>query len=81
MTVVPIAVGERLYGKVDRLPGVFYVATMFSHLGFIPIWPRGTYLVIDGSEDEKAFGGMTFRGIPIRASAGQLRWRTRLLFC
>ncbi len=37
--------GERLYGYVDRVPGLGYVATQFFHFNFVPIFPMGSYAV------------------------------------
>jgi hypothetical protein len=44
-----LIVGTRLFGKVDHLPGRFYVATRFAHVNFIPLFPTGSWLVQDGS--------------------------------
>jgi hypothetical protein len=38
--------GTRLYGKVDEVPGLFYVATLFFHVQFIPVLPRRSLLVM-----------------------------------
>jgi hypothetical protein len=54
--------GEKLYGKVDRVPGVFFVGTMFFHIWFVPFIPYKTMLVID-----KDFG-RTIRGFPMTLS-------------
>jgi hypothetical protein len=51
--------GSRLYGKVDRVPGLFYVATVFFHLWFIPLIPTATYVVLEGSEDGEGWKGVT----------------------
>jgi hypothetical protein len=40
-----VHVGESLYGKVDQVPGLFHVATKFSHAYYLPIVPQGSYLV------------------------------------
>lgn len=37
--------GSRLYGKVERLPNGWYVATRFAHFDFIPLIPTGSFLV------------------------------------
>jgi hypothetical protein len=50
--------GTRLYGKVDRVPGLFYVATHFAYLQFIPLFPTASYLIIDGTEGSKGFQGV-----------------------
>jgi hypothetical protein len=51
--------GERLYGKVDQIPGLFYVGTKFFYFQFIPLFPVRSYLVFVGHED---------RGVPIGLS-------------
>jgi len=38
--------GTRLYGKVDEVPGLFHVATVFFHVQFIPVLPRRSVLVL-----------------------------------
>jgi hypothetical protein len=38
--------GVRLYGRVDRVPGLCYVSTRFVHVWFIPLIPLETYLVL-----------------------------------
>jgi hypothetical protein len=58
-----VVFGERMYGKVDRVPGLCYVVTKFAHLNFIPLFPTGGYIVIEGSES-----GGQFRGKPIGVS-------------
>lgn len=46
-----IHVGSGLFGKVDRVPGLFFVATRFYHVNFFPIHPQGSYLVFEGKVD------------------------------
>ncbi len=55
-----IMFGTRLYGKVDRVPGLFYVASHFAYLNYVPLFPTGSYLVFEGSES-----GEQFRGVPL----------------
>src|SRR5262245_33561731 len=55
--------GTRLYGKVDRVPGLFYVSTHFFYAQFIPLFPTSSYLIIDGTE-----GGQGFQGVKIPMS-------------
>jgi hypothetical protein len=50
-------VGSELYGAVDRIPGLCYVATKFDHVFFLPLLPAGTYIVWEGSEHEEGFQG------------------------
>jgi xanthosine utilization system XapX-like protein len=42
--------GQRLFGKVDQVPGCFYVATRCYHFQFLPLLPRESYLVLEGTE-------------------------------
>jgi hypothetical protein len=46
MPIVTIPTGTSLYGRVDNIPGVGYVATEFSHVGFFPLWPQRSFLVL-----------------------------------
>ena len=41
--------GERFYGKVDQVPGVCHVATLFGHFFWFPLFPLRTYVVADES--------------------------------
>jgi hypothetical protein len=62
--------GERLYGKVDQVPGRCYVATLFIHFFFLPLAPERSFLVFEDSlRSEIHFPHIfnhTFRGIPLR---------------
>ncbi len=49
--------GQRLYGKCERVPGEFYVATKFFHLWYIPLIPLGSWVVIEGSDGEDGWRG------------------------
>src|SRR5947209_3551118 len=60
--MLPTISGERLFGKVDRVPGVCYVATMFAHINFLPLVPIRSYIVVEGTESSKEFRG---RPIPL----------------
>lgn len=42
--------GDKLYGKIYQVPGVCYVATVFFHFWFLPIWPMRSYIVFEGEE-------------------------------
>ena len=50
--------GTRLYGKVDGIEGIGYVATKFAHIWYIPVIPLSSWLVL-------AEHGEGWRGIPI----------------
>jgi hypothetical protein len=56
-----LIVGTRLFGKVDHVPGHFYVATRFAHVGFFPLVPTGSWLVEDGSQTSRK-SGSSWRG-------------------
>jgi hypothetical protein len=47
--------GTTLYGSVDRVPGLCYVATMFFHAFYLPLIPLGTMIVEEGSERGNIF--------------------------
>jgi hypothetical protein len=53
-----IHVGTRLSGKVDQVPGLFYVATEFFHLQFIPLIPLRSHVIFDGTEKDETFSGV-----------------------
>jgi hypothetical protein len=59
-----IMFGTQFYGKVDHVPGLFYVSTRFAHLNYVPLAPTGSYLILDGSES-----GDNYRGVSIGLSA------------
>jgi len=42
--------GTGLFGKVEVVPGVCYVATSFFHVNFIPLVPTESWVIIAGSE-------------------------------
>src|SRR5688572_6535514 len=41
-----IVFGARMYGRVDEVPGLFYVATQFFHIYYLPLVPMGSRLVL-----------------------------------
>ncbi len=53
--------GEKLYGKVDRINGVAYVATRFFHLWYFPLVPLTSFIVIAGTESEDGFQGVEIK--------------------
>lgn len=67
--------GTFRYGRVDQVPGRFYVATQFLHFCFVPLIPLQSY-VIKGEELEK------FQGIPIPMSLKSvfMTWGRTILF-
>src|SRR5258708_7674417 len=56
--------GERLYGAVDRVPGVLHVATSFGHAYYFPAVPGKTYIVVEPKEN-----GAQRKYIPIERNA------------
>jgi hypothetical protein len=54
-------VGTALYGLMDRVPGLCYVATKFAHFNYLPLLPLETWLVREGSEYDKRFQGKRLR--------------------
>jgi hypothetical protein len=80
MTVV---FGTHLLGKIDAVPGYFYVATKCAHFCMFPLFPMQTYVVLDGSYRPLQAGpgggaqgftgaggqiGMEWTGVPIPLS-------------
>ncbi len=50
--------GTQKYGKVDLVPGLFYVASDFAHVQFIPLFPTASYLILDGTQSSKGSHGV-----------------------
>jgi hypothetical protein len=46
MIGMPHVSGTNLYGRVDNIPGVGYLATKFAHVWFIPLAPEQSWLVL-----------------------------------
>jgi len=61
--------GKKLFGRLDRLPGAFYIATLFHHFWFMPLLPIESFVVFEGTE----YRGQ-FQGVPI-----PLDWRSVLM--
>lgn len=54
---MPVVVhGSGLYGRIDRVEGLFHVATKFGHLYYVPLFPVESWLVL--SEEGDQFSGM-----------------------
>ncbi len=43
--------GTRLYGKTDKVPGLFHVATKFGHFWYIPLIPLGSIIVLEETSE------------------------------
>src|SRR5687767_14985222 len=63
--------GQTLAGKVDRVPGLFYVTTQFFHLYYVPLIPLQSYLVIEGTENGDDFKGV---GVPMSFKSVLFGW-------
>ncbi len=66
-----IIYGKGLFGKVDSVRGVFYVATNFLHIFYVPVVPWGSWLVFDDSPGLRVFDS-SWRGIPL----GRVGWKS-----
>jgi hypothetical protein len=60
-------VGDHFYGKVDHVPGMFFVRTRFLHYLWIPVVPRESWLMRDG-------GSSVGVRIPLRWKSVWLAW-------
>lgn len=65
--------GTHLFGKVDAVPGLFYVKSQFFHLYFMPLIPTRSYLIFDGTEQDENFQGVWIRFSVKSAAKGWLR--------
>lgn len=54
-----ILLGEKLYGKVDQAPGLFYVKTTFFHVNYFPLLPLESFIVVEGAEPPFLGAGKT----------------------
>ena len=50
-----------MLGKVDEVPGLFYVATQFVHLNYIPLGPMKSFLILAGTEKGEDFSGVKIK--------------------
>jgi hypothetical protein len=51
-----IIIGKRFFGKVDCVPGLFYIATTFIHVFYFPIIPLGSCIVLANSRHTTRYG-------------------------
>lgn len=49
--------GTRHMGKVDEVPGYFYVATRCRHLWYLPLVPLDSWVIVDGTRRFNVTGG------------------------
>lgn len=50
--------GKTLLGKVDQVPGLFYVATQCEHLAWFPLAPGQSYIVKEGAPASEELPGI-----------------------
>ncbi|MCA9012832.1 MAG: hypothetical protein KDB01_23940 [Planctomycetaceae bacterium] len=60
-------VGDHFYGKVDHVPGMFFVKTRFLHYLWIPVVPRESWLICDDGTSARV-------RIPLRWKSVLLAW-------
>jgi hypothetical protein len=74
-----IAWGRRLFGRVDRVPGRYHVATLCFHFCYLPLVPLGTFLILSQS-----MSGMSteFTGIrlPLSLKSWLIAWSRTVLW-
>jgi hypothetical protein len=49
-----IIFGVRLFGKAEIVPGVFFIATRFFHICFIPLIPMQSFVIFQDSAQDGA---------------------------
>jgi len=55
--------GTRHCGKVDHLPGLFYVTSSFFHIQFVPLIPTGSVLLLDDGSERGVQVGMSGKSV------------------
>jgi hypothetical protein len=70
-----IVFGTRPYGKCDVVPELFYVATWFFHIDYVPLIPTGSRLILGRS-------GNSYQVVklPLSIKSLFLAW-ARMAFC
>jgi hypothetical protein len=56
-----IVFGIRLFGKAEIVPGVFFIATRFFHICFIPLFPMQSFVILEGPDQDG--GGAALPGL------------------
>ena len=69
MAGMAIIYGQRPYGKCDVVPELFYVATWFFHVDYLPLFPTGSNLVFGKVGDQ-----YRVVKIPMSAKSVLLAW-------
>jgi len=63
-----IIFGTRVFGTTYAVPGVFYVATRFFHVDFVPLIPTTSYMVICTGQTQFV------KQIPVNCSSVGVAW-------
>jgi hypothetical protein len=73
-----IVFGQKRYGKVDHVPGLFYVVTEFFHFYYVPLIPLKSYVMFDVSA-----GAPPLQGTPISMNFKSvfMGWIRAILVC
>jgi hypothetical protein len=61
--------GQRMYGRVDAVPGLCYVVTRFFHLWYLPLIPLGSFAVV--AEQGESFMGAS---VPLSIKSVLVAW-------
>lgn len=70
-----ITFGTGYAGKVDRVPGLFYVTTKVFQVVNIPLVPLGSFIVREGTEEQSLVAGLhSFEGAPTALSMKSYFW-------
>ena len=64
-------VGDKYYGKVDSVPGLFCVKTRFLHIYWVPVVPRASYVFLDQKDTNGSYQGQR---IPLRWKSILIAW-------
>jgi hypothetical protein len=58
LEVSMMIIGDDYFGKVDSVPGLFFVKTRFLHCNCFPLVPRESYLFLDAKTDLSGYCGV-----------------------
>jgi hypothetical protein len=62
--------GQMLFGMVDRVPRLCYVATLFFHINLVPLIPLRTYVLVEPSRRDHHLG----QPIPLSWKSVLMAW-------
>lgn len=69
-------IGDDYFGKVDSVPGLFFVKTRFLHCNWFPLVPRESYLFLDAKTDFSGYCGVK---IPFSWKSLGIAWSRAVL--